>query len=136
MEIPIKFKNKKEENEEEEFPEENEKSDKKYKKQTKTVYETSEYPNEDNDIEKEIQHIEKEFKDVSVNPKKKAFKATDDMYEKEEDFDLPEGAVNMQVQQKTIRDSKGVPSLIVKKTITFEDGTVRTIVEKKKINQK
>ena len=136
VEIPIKFKNKKEENEEEEFPEENEKSDKKYKKQTKTVYETSEYPNEDNDIEKEIQHIEKEFKDVSVNPKKKAFKATDDMYEKEEDFDLPEGAVGMQVQQKTIRDSKGVPSLIVKKTITFEDGSVRTIIEKKKINEK
>ena len=52
-----------------------------------------------------------------------------------EDIDLPDGAIEMQVQQKTIRDSKGVPALIVKKTITYEDGTVKTIIEKKKINK-
>ena len=58
------------------------------------------------------------------------------MYEKEEDMELPEGAASMQVRQKTITDSKGVPALIIKKTITYEDGTVKTIIEKKPINKK
>ena len=58
------------------------------------------------------------------------------MYEKEEDIELPEGAINMQVKQKTITDSKGVPALIIKKTITYEDGSVKTIIDKKPIKQK
>ena len=58
------------------------------------------------------------------------------MFEKEEDMELPEGAQSMQVKQKTITDSKGVPALIIKKTITYEDGSVKTIVEKKPLNKK
>jgi len=49
---------------------------------------------------------------------------------------LPEGAASMQVQQKTITDSKGVPALIIKKTITYEDGSAKTFIENKSLDKK
>ena len=42
----------------------------------------------------------------------------------------------MKVKQNTITDSKGVPSLIIKKTITYEDWFVKTIIGKRPINKK
>ena len=44
--------------------------------------------------------------------------------------------MSMQVKQKKITDSKGVPALIIKKIITYEDGSVKTIIEKKPVNNK
>ena len=51
-------------------------------------------------------------------------------------MDLPDGATNMQVKQKVVTDSNGKPALIIRKTITYEDGTVKTLIEKKPINKK
>ena len=48
----------------------------------------------------------------------------------EENNNLPEGAVDMQIQQKTITDSNGEPVLEITKTITYEDGSVQKIVDK------
>jgi len=68
--------------------------------------------------------------------KKKKNKIPEDIYEKEEDMELPENAVSMQVKQKTITDSNGELVLIIRKTITYEDGSVKTLIEKKPIVNK
>ena len=68
--------------------------------------------------------------------KMKKNKISEDIYEKEEDMELPENATSMQVKQKTITDSNGELALIIKKTITYEDGTKKTIIEKKPIKKK
>ena len=87
------------------------------------------------EFEREEDEIENEYPTdyrAKRNPK---YKISEDMYEKEEDMELPEGASTMQVRQKTITDSKGNPALIIKKTITYEDGSVKTIIEKKPLNK-
>ena len=94
----------------------------------KKGYYEKEFEREEEEIENEYPTDYRDYREK--NPK---FKISEDMYEKEEDIELPEGAINMQVKQKTITDSKGVPALIIKKTITYEDGTVKTIIEKKQI---
>jgi len=132
VEIPEKMKPKKEE------------SESQYEEDSKKTYKTvEENPSHkkgyyEKEFEREEQEIEDEYPtDYNYRTKKNPkFKVTEDMYEKEEDIDLPEGATGMQVQQKTITDSKGVPALIIKKTITFEDGSVKTIIEKKPLNKK
>ena len=68
--------------------------------------------------------------------KKKKNKIPEDIYEKEEDMELPENAVSMQDKQKTITDSNGELVLIIRKTITYEDGSVKTLIEKKPIVNK
>ena len=127
-EIPVNLKPKMGDNEEE------------YKEETKKTYKTvEEYPSRKKGyFQREEQEIEDEYPtDYNYRSKKNPrFNFTDDMFEKEEDIDLPEGAVSMQVQQKTITDSKGVPALIIKKTITYEDGSVKTIIEKKDLDKK
>ena len=121
-----------------------EESESQYEEDSKKTYKTvEENPSHkkgyyEKEFEREEQEIEDEYPtDYNYRTKKNPkFKVTEDMYEKEEDIDLPEGATGMQVQQKTITDSKGVPALIIKKTITFEDGSVKTIIEKKPLNKK
>ena len=43
---------------------------------------------------------------------------------------LPEGAVEMQVKQKTITDLNGEPIVEITKIITFEDGSVQKLIDK------
>ena len=127
-EIPVNLKQKMGDNEEE------------YEEETKKTYKTvEEYPSRKKGyFQMEEQEIEDEYPtDYNYRSKKNPrFNFTDDMFEKEEDIELPEGAASMQVQQKTITDSKGVPALIIKKTITYEDGSVKTIIEKKALDKK
>ena len=98
-------------------------------------------PKENFDIEKEMNEFEKDFNSDFGNlnlksPTYPVFESTDDMFEKEDDIDMPEGAVSMEVKQKTIMDSKGKPVLIVHKTINFDNGESKTIIEKKNIVKK
>ena len=95
----------------------------------------------DFDIEKEMAELEKDFdKEFGhlnlKSPIKPVFDATDDMFENEDDIDIPEGAVSIEVKQKTITDSKGNPVLVVHKTISYENGEKKTIIEKKNIVKK
>ena len=53
----------------------------------------------------------------------------------EDNHNLPDGAIEMQVQQKTITDSNGEPALEITKTITYEDGSVQKIVDKQPIEE-
>ena len=92
-------------------------------------------------IEKEMKELEKDFdKEFGhlnlKSPIKPVFDATDDMFENEDDIDMPEGAVSIEVKQKTITDSKGNPVLIVHKTINYENGEKKTIIEKQNIVKK
>ena len=92
-------------------------------------------------IEKEMQELEKDFdKEFGhlnlKSPIKPVFDATDDMFENEDDIDMPEGAVSIEVKQKTITDSKGNPVLIVHKTINYENGEKKTIIEKQNLVKK
>ena len=135
IEIPIKLKPKKEGNSEANDDDTN--NSVKY-----GTYQTvKEYPSHkkgyyEKEFEREEEEIENEYPTDYMDNKKSRYKISEDMYEKEEDMELPEGAESMQVKQKTITDSKGVPALIIKKTITYEDGSVKTIIEKKPIKKK
>ena len=131
IEIPIKLKPKKEEKDT--YDDSN--SSQKY----------STYQTYDNRRQHKRRAYNDEFEDEEIDneyptdyreEKKKKNKISEDLYEKEEDMDLPDGAINMQVKQKVVTDSKGEPSLIIRKTITYEDGTVKTLIEKKPINKK
>ena len=97
--------------------------------------------NIDKEVENELKKMEKDYKvnfgNLDFKPSTKPhFESTEDMYEKEDDIDIPEGAIEVKVKQKTITDSSGVPVLIVHKTIMFEDGSKRNIIEKKNIVKK
>ena len=98
-------------------------------------------PKDEFDIEKEMKELEKDF-DAEFghlnlkSPIKPVFESTDDMFEKEDDIDMPEGATSIEVKQKTITDSKGKPVLVVHKTIHYENGEIKTIIEKKNIVKK
>ena len=98
-------------------------------------------PKDEFNIEKEMKELEKNFDSEFGNfsfksPIKPVFESTDDMFEKEDDIDMPEGAISVEVKQKTITDSKGKPVLIVHKTINYENGEKKTIIEKKNIVKK
>ena len=53
-----------------------------------------------------------------------------DNTEKDENENLPEGAVKVEVQKKNITDSNGEPVVEITKTIIYEDGSVQKIIEK------
>ena len=98
-------------------------------------------PRDEFDIEKEMRELEKDFNDEFgllnfKSPIKPLFESTDDMFEKEDDIEMPEGAVSVEVKQKTITDSKGKPVLVLHKTIQYENGEKKTIIEKKNIVKK
>ena len=132
VEMPVNVKNKKEEDDDQ--YEDNSKNTIKY-----GTYKTvEEYPSHkkgyyEKEFEREEEEFENEYPTDYRDKKNLRFQASEDMYEKEEDMELPEGAASMQVRQKRITDSKGVPALIIKKIITYEDGSVKTIIEKKNI---
>ena len=93
------------------------------------------------DFEKEMRELEKNFESEFGNfnfksPIKPTFDATDDMFEREDEIDLPPGAVSVEVKQKTITDSRGKPVLIVHKTVNYENGEKKTFIEKKNIVKK
>ena len=105
-------------------------------------YGRKKYQNQkDFDIDKEMNQLEKDFDSEfgHLNLKsanKPVFESTDDMFETEGDIEMPEGAVSVEVKQKTITDSKGKPVLVVHKTIHYENGEKKTIIEKKNIVKK
>ena len=102
-------------------------------------------PNDEFNIEKEMKELEKNF-DADFDfenfgfgfksPIRPVFDPTDDMFEKEDDIEMPEGATSIEVKQKTITDSSGKPVLIVHKTITYENGEKKTFIEKQNIVKK
>ena len=100
-------------------------------------------PKDPFDFDKEIREMEKKFSNFNdfgdfnlKSPIMPMFEPTDDMFDKEDDIDMPEGAVSVEVKQKTITDSKGKPVLIVHKTIHYDNGETKTFIEKKNLVKK
>ena len=100
-------------------------------------------PKDTFDFDKEIREMEKKFSNFNdfgdfnlKSPIMPMFEPTDDMFDKEDDIDMPEGAVSVEVKQKTITDSKGKPVLIVHKTIHYDNGETKTFIEKKNLVKK
>ena len=132
IEIPIKLKPKKEDYSTQNVDE----SDTSVKYGTYQTYDNrKEHKRRNYNQEFEEEEIDNDYPTDYREKKPKKYKISEDLYEKEEDIDLPENATSMQVKQKTITDSKGELKLIIQKTITFEDGTVKTIIEKKPIKK-
>jgi hypothetical protein len=132
IEIPIKLKPKKEDYSTQNVDE----SDTSVKYGTYQTYDNRrEHKRRNYNQEFEEEEIDNDYPTDYREKKPKKYKISEDLYEKEEDIDLPENATSMQVKQKTITDSKGELKLIIQKTITFEDGTVKTIIEKKPIKK-
>ena len=52
----------------------------------------------------------------------------DEQYDVDPNVELPEGAVGMHVQSKTITDSNGEPSIAITKIITYPDGSIQQFV--------
>ena len=131
IEIPIKLKPKKEETEI--YDDTN--SSQKYS--TYQTYDNrKQHKKKAYDNEFEEKELDNEYPTDYKDKKMKKNKIREDIYEKEEDMELPEDAVSMQVKQKTITDSNGELALIIRKTITYEDGSVKTLIEKKPIHKK
>ena len=91
---------------------------------------------------KEKERIEREnkrkrIKEVPIKLKGKRNEMNEREYfeegqsERYENAELPEDAIGMRVQQKTVTDSYGKPMLEVTKTITYNDGSIQKFVNKK-----
>ena len=91
---------------------------------------------------KEKERIEREnkrkrIKEVPIKLKGKRNEMNEREYFEEEqseryvNAELPEDAIGMRVQQKTVTDSYGKPMLEVTKTITYNDGSIQKFVNKK-----
>ena len=132
IEIPIKLKPQKKENES--FNSDTNSFQKYSTYQTYDNRKEHKKRAQNNDFEEE--EIDNEYPTEYRESKKKKNNISEDLYEKEEDMELPENAVSMKVKQKQITDANGKLALIIRKTITYEDGTVKTLVEKKPIVEK
>ena len=53
----------------------------------------------------------------------------DKSQEKDENIELPEDAINIDVQHKTITDENGEPKIETTKTITYKDGSIQQFIE-------
>ena len=129
IEIPKKLKPKREEN--------NDDTNNSQKFNTYQTFDNRKQHKKRNyDIEFEEEEIENEYPTEYRDKKKKKNKKSEDIYGKEEEMELPENATSMQVKQKTITDSNGKLVLLIRKTISYEDGTKKTIIQKKPIKKK
>ena len=56
-------------------------------------------------------------------------------YDLDPNEEIPEGVVDIKVERKNIIDSNGKPAVEIKKTLTYEDGSVQNIIRKEIINE-
>ena len=119
------------------FIEKEDKNRNKYNKERENEY--IEKEKRDMKILKEMEKKEKErMKNNKIKeiPLKLKGKKDDDekeyfdkSQEKDENMELPEDAINIDVQHKTITDENGEPKLEITKTITYKDGSIQQFIE-------
>ena len=93
------------------------------------------------------ENAEKEKRDMSIlkdmekkekqrmNYIKKSNKKDNSQLELDPNEEIPEGVVDIKVERKNIIDSNGKPAVEIKKTLTYEDGSVQNIIRKEAINE-
>ena len=88
--------------------------------------------------EKEKRDMAK-LKDMEKNEKnrinyiKNNNKINNSQYDLDPNEEIPEGVVDIKVERKNIIDSNGKPAVEIKKTLTYEDGSVQNIIRKEVI---
>jgi hypothetical protein len=102
---------------------------KKYDKNWKN--ENAEKEKRDMTILKDMEKQEKQ----RMNYIKKSNKKDNSQLDLDPNEEIPEGVVDIKVERKNIIDSNGKPAVEVKKTLTYEDGSVQNIIRKEAINE-
>ena len=96
------------------------------------------WKNENADKEKRdmaiLKDMEKQEKQ-RMNYIKKSNKKDNSQLDLDPNEEIPEGVVDIKVERKNIIDSNGKPAVEVKKTLTYEDGSVQNIIRKEAINE-
>ena len=93
------------------------------------------------------ENAEKEKRDMSIlkdmekkekqrmNYIKKSNKKDNSQLDLDPNEEIPEGVVDIKVERKNIIDSNGKPAVEIKRTLTYEDGSVQNIIRKEAINE-
>ena len=81
-----------------------------------------------------LKDMEKQEKQ-RMNYIKKSNKKDNSQLDLDPNEEIPEGVVDIKVERKNIIDSNGKPAVEVKKTLTYEDGSVQNIIRKEAINE-
>ena len=102
---------------------------KKYDKNWKN--ENAEKEKRDMAILKDMEKQEKQ----RMNYIKKSNKKDNSQLDLDPNEEIPEGVVDIKVERKNIIDSNGKPAVEIKKTLTYEDGSVQNIIRKEAINE-
>ena len=81
-----------------------------------------------------LKDMEKQEKQ-RMNYIKKSNKKDNSQLDLDPNEEIPEGVVDIKVERKNIIDSNGKPAVEIKKTLTYEDGSVQNIIRKEAINE-
>ena len=93
--------------------------------------ENAEKEKRDMTILKDMEKKEKQ----RMNYIKKSNKKDNSQLDLDPNEEIPEGVVDIKVERKNIIDSNGKPAVEIKKTLTYEDGSVQNIIRKEAINE-
>ena len=93
--------------------------------------ENAEKEKRDMTILKDMEKKEKQ----RMNNIKKSNKKDNSQLDLDPNEEIPEGVVDIKVERKNIIDSNGKPAVEIKKTLTYEDGSVQNIIRKEAINE-
>ena len=93
------------------------------------------------------ENAEKEKRDITIlkdmekkekqrmNNINKSNKKNNSQFDLDPNEEIPEGVVDIKVERKNIIDSNGKPTVEIKKTLTYEDGSVQNIIRKEIPNE-
>ena len=93
------------------------------------------------------ENAEKEKRDITIlkdmekkekqrmNNINKSNKKNNSQFDLDPNEEIPEGVVDIKVERKNIIDSNGKPAVEIKKTLTYEDGSVQNIIRKEIPNE-
>lgn len=81
----------------------------------------------------------KKIKEIPIKINRKIGEINEKEYfdeeQKERNYDMPDGAIDIREERKTITDSNGEPVLEITKTITYEDGSVQKFVDRQGVGE-
>ena len=109
-----------------------------FKEQKKFKNSDKNWKNENAEKEKRDMTILKDMEKKEkqrMNYIKKSNKKDNSQPDLDPNEEIPEGVVDIKVEKKNIIDSNGKPAVEVKKTLTYEDGSVQNIIRKEAINE-
>ena len=87
----------------------------------------------------ENEKYKKKIKEIPIKIKGRITDINEKEYfdeeQKEGNYDMPDGAIDIREERKTVTDSNGEPVLEIIKTITYEDGSVQKFVNRQALGE-